>query len=217
MADITQMENRLYGAYWDDGVFDLLCGVYLLLVGMVWWMGLPYLIGFSVLIVVPWFPLRRAIVEPRAGYVEFSRKRKSRNLKVLAVGYLVFTCAAYLAVTGGAYVWKLDEGVLLGSFINGVPGALMAILALFSGWLILARRFYVYALLLVISSVLTGFMQWPPHIPFLVVGIVVLVAAITRLRRFVEEADAFAEVAPGEVTALDGAKMDVIDKAGVPE
>jgi hypothetical protein len=146
MTEKTQMERRLYGAYWDDGLLDLMCGISLIQLGILWWGNVAFLAVF-VIVLMPslWFPLRRAIVEPRAGFVEFSRKRKSRNLKWIVAVYVVFTAMACLAVSGGAYLYKSEEGDFVGRFINGVPGVLTAILAFFTGWLTMARRFHVYA------------------------------------------------------------------------
>ncbi|MBT4608512.1 MAG: hypothetical protein HOM68_25945 [Gemmatimonadetes bacterium] len=196
MLENTQMEQQLYGAYWDDGLLDLMCGLSLTAVGILWWSNVVFLASF-VIVLMPafWFPLRRALVEPRAGFVEFSRKRKRRNLKWIVAGYVIFTAMACLAVSGGAYLYKSEGGDFVGSFINGVPGALTAILAFFAGWLTTARRFHVYALVLIISGVITAVTQWTPAVPFLCTGVVVQAMGTKLLYNFRRDADAFEQAA----------------------
>ena len=82
----TRLEDNLFRSYWDDGILDLVCGIALIFVCVTWFFGAAYLIGGSLVpLVYLWFALRRWIVEPRAGFVEFSRRRKSGNLRGLAI------------------------------------------------------------------------------------------------------------------------------------
>jgi hypothetical protein len=196
MSENAQMDRQLYGAYWDDGLLDLICGMVLVVMGILWWFNVTYLISFPIVLAPPlWFSLRRAIVEPRAGFVEFSRKRKRRNLKWIVAGYVIFTAMACLAVSGGAYLYKSEGGDFVGSFINGVPGALTAILAFFAGWLTMARRFHVYALVLIVSGVITAVTQWTPAVPLLCTGVVVQAMGTKLLYNFRRNADAFEQEA----------------------
>ena len=88
-----------------------------------------------------------------------------------------------------------EGGDFVGSFINGVPGALTAILAFFAGWLTTARRFHVYALVLIISGVITAVTQWTPAVPFLCTGVVVQAMGTKLLYNFRRDADAFEQAA----------------------
>jgi hypothetical protein len=191
MSENEHMETRLYGRYWDDGVLDLVSGAALVLVGVLWFFDMAFLIGLMTIWPVFWFPLRRASAEPRAGYVEFSHQRKRRNLEGLIAGYIVFTAMALLAVGGGAHLYKTQGGDFVASFINGVPGVLASILALFATWITMARRFYVYTATLVISGLVTGLAQWEPEVPFLCAGVVVLAMGAMHLHHFIRDADAF--------------------------
>ncbi len=42
MSENEQMETRLYGRYWDDGVLDLVSGAALVLVGVLWFSTWPF-------------------------------------------------------------------------------------------------------------------------------------------------------------------------------
>jgi hypothetical protein len=58
----------------------VLCGIALIFFGFTLFFGVAYLIGVSLIpLVYLYFALHRSIVEPRAGFVEFSRRRKRRN------------------------------------------------------------------------------------------------------------------------------------------
>ncbi len=91
------------------------------------------------------------------------------------------------------HLWKVDEGQTTDLFISGVPGILSAALAVAIALLTGARRFHIYAAILIVSGTITGFALWSPAIPFLCSGAVLLTGSGLLLRRFVRDADAFQE------------------------
>ncbi len=190
----TRLEDILFRSYWDDGILDLLCGIALIFFGFIFFFGVAYLIGGSLVpLVYLYFVLRRWIVEPRAGFVEFSRRRKRRNLGRLAIAYFILTALFVGAVYWLTHLWKVDEGQTTDLFISGVPGILSAALAVAIALLTGARRFHIYAAILIVSGTITGFALWSPAIPFLCSGAVLLTGSGLLLRRFVRDADAFQE------------------------
>lgn len=88
----TRLEDLLFPSYSDDGILDLLCGIALIFFGFTLFFGVAYLIGVSLIpLVYLYFALHRSIVEPPAGFVEFSRRRKRRNVGGLAIAYFIVT------------------------------------------------------------------------------------------------------------------------------
>ncbi len=109
----TSPETRLFGAFWADGTLDLVAGAAVILIGAGYLLdGLP-LGGFPVeAIVVPmalvtWMALRKWVVEPRMGYVEFSRRRRERSTRELTgtaglgIGLLLLVAAVAFGLRGG--------------------------------------------------------------------------------------------------------------------
>jgi hypothetical protein len=188
MADSP--EGRLFQAYWDDGLLDLVGGVAVLLIGV------GYLIEqiLAEILVVPlglaaWMILRARIVEPRAGYVKLSQSRRERSGRELAatvgvgIGMLVLCAVLVLKVRGG--------DVDLARWVDGLPALLIALPVLVAGALIRARRFSVYAAVFVLGAVSSVLMGFAPGAPLMVGGAVVGAVGATLLARFLAGARAF--------------------------
>jgi hypothetical protein len=195
-------EADLFRAWWDDGLLDLLCGMALLVTGLGWESRLGALaVVQAPLWIVLWAPLRRRLVEPRAGFVRFSlarRRRKTRSLwwsLLLGVALLaVFAALAVLARQRGA-------GPSLAQAVDGLPALLVAVAAVLAGLLTGARRFQTYALLLVAAAFLTVYFAAGPALPLVGVGAVAVGCGAVLLAWFLHSNRDF-ENGDGEETAL---------------
>lgn len=186
-------EKKLFQAYWDDGILDLVVGVAVVVIGV------GYLVEqiLAEIVVVPlglvaWMILRARIVEPRAGYVKLSRSRRERSGRELAatvgvgMGMLIFFVTLGLGLRGG----DLD----LARWVAGLPAALIALPVLIAGALIRARRFALYAAVFVLAAVVGVWMDFGPGAPLMVGGAVMGVVGAALLARFLAESRAFQEV-----------------------
>ncbi len=185
-------ETRLFSSYWDDGTLDLLIGAAIVLLGVGYVFDLPLVeVVILPLALVMWPILRRRLVEPRAGYVEFARARQARvtwelrGTVALGVGLLVLALAAVLGTRSGA----LD----LSRSVDALPAILVALGAGVTGGLIRAWRFAAYALVLAGAGVGAVLADTGPGLPLVVGGIVMwgwgavlLVRFLTASRRFQE-------------------------------
>jgi len=184
--DATLTEAKLYSSYWDDGLLDLLCGLVLMIAGVGWVIGLGSLAMIQApLWVVLWSPLRRSLVEPRAGFVEFSKARRQRAelglVQALGLGIAMLTLVALV-------VFSVRSGRLhfgYSDYVAGLPAALISVPAVLVALLTGARRFYVFALILLVGAAVTGAAGWSPAIPIIVTGTVVTVSGAILLVRFI--------------------------------
>jgi hypothetical protein len=181
MADSP--ERRLFQAQWDDGSLDLVGGVAVLLIGV------GYLVEqvLAEVVVVPlalvaWMALRARVIEPRAGHVTLSRPRRERSGRELAgtagagAGILVLFVVLALQAGGG----DLD----LAGWVDGLPALLVALPVVIGGALIRARRFAVYAAVLLFGAVAAVVTGVDPGVPLVVGGAVMAVAGAMLLARF---------------------------------
>ncbi len=181
-------EARLYGIYWDDGLLDLLCGIALLAIGAGWWFDQVVLAAVCPGLLVPlWAPLRQRIVEPRAGYVEFSQERQGHTRTGVQVTILLGVGTLLLGV--GLYFYMQRSGsveslVGVTHYIAGLPAALLALGAVIAAQITSAHRFRAYALLLLLASATTIAMGWGPAMPMLAGGIGVVVSGLVLMSRF---------------------------------
>ena len=93
-------EARLFASFWDDGTLDLLTGGAVVLIGLGYVFDAPLVeVVVLPLALTVWAIVRKRVVEPRTGYVEFTRERRARTgrglLAALALG------AGLLALTRG--------------------------------------------------------------------------------------------------------------------
>lgn len=194
MHDTTLTESELFSSTWDDGLLDLLCGLALLITGCGWLIGLGPLAAIQApLWVVFWSPLRRSLIEPRAGYVEFSldqRQRTDHGLgQALGIGIAMFAAVASMALV--ARSGELDFG--LPDLVAGLPAALIAVAAVLAALLTGARRFYAYAVVLLVFAVATGVAGWSPAVPITAAGGIVTVSGLILIARFVRSSRQYQE------------------------
>ncbi len=190
-----KIEGQLFRSFWDDGLLDTLCGVALLALGIGWGLHQGVVAAIVPPVMIPlWKPLRRKLVEPRAGFVEFSRKRQletRRGLKmvfVLCVGAFLLGVGTYVAIQAMGGAEALGG---LRRVISGLPALLLAVGAVIVAHLTGARRFQLYALLLALLASTTIVMQLGPAMPPLASGIVVTFSGAILLVRFLRASARF--------------------------
>ena len=179
------LEAALYRSYWDDGLLDVLCGLGLLGIGIGWAMHQVVFAAVVPPLLVPvWAPLRRRVIEPRAGYVEFSRTRQNQTARglwltfALGVGTFAFGVAAYFLFRGQGPEPNLAR------LIAGLPAALLAPGAALVAFLTDTRRFHLYGLVLLVAAATTVVLSRGPATPLLAGGLVMVTWGAISLTRF---------------------------------
>lgn len=180
---IRSPETRLFQAYWDDGTLDLLAGGAVVLIGV----GFMLELFLAEVVVLPlalamWAVLRKRLVEPRAGYVEFSRRRRERTrhelLATVLVGAGVLALALALAVL-------VRRGMSIpGAYVDALPASLVAVPAVLTSALTRAWRFVGYAAVLVVAGAGTVVAGTGPGLPLVVGGLVAWSVGLVLLLRF---------------------------------
>lgn len=176
-------ERHAFRSFWNDGLLDLMLGLVVLVVGLSWWQGVPvYGALFPAVCVSLWQPLRRRLVEPRMGWVEFSGPRELRwrgfrmGLAAFFLGTAVLGAVVVLTATGaspGARTWIAAMPLVL----LAVPAALFA---LFTA----CRRFLLYAALLLLVGAVAVVTRQDPHTAMITAGLVITLSGAVLLARF---------------------------------
>ncbi len=181
---IEQLERKVFQSFWDDGLMDSMLGFALSAIGFAWWQdAFIWGIFFPPLCATLWFPLRKRVVEPRIGYVEFSgtRELKGRGFRMNMIALLAGTMllGVFLFLSG-----SIPDTDLPRTLVPGLPAFLLALMALPLAFFTGCRRFFIYALVLLAVSTSTIYLGLDPGLPILVGGAVILVNGLTILIRF---------------------------------
>ncbi|MCB9458028.1 MAG: hypothetical protein H6670_00155 [Anaerolineaceae bacterium] len=154
------LEQKLYTAYHQDGLLDLIVGIIIALFGLVILADQPAFVGMIGIPAVFYIPLKQRISQPRMGYIRFESKEKQTFKLTLSVllGVLVLVALAGLFIVGNgmpdSFRTILRENMRL--IFSGFLGVSLLAAALFLN----NRRFYVYAVvgvLLIWASMLVPF------------------------------------------------------------
>ena len=151
LNDLEKLEKQLYLSYSQDGLADLLIGLWLSLAGLLMLVGQPAFIGLSGIPILFYLPLKRRLIITRMGSVIFSKERKKRlsNLAIflLISGILVFM---FLVIRFSIGPFRL----VLDQHVNVIFGILIALLVFTAGMFTGIKRFYLYAVVaLIVFSV----------------------------------------------------------------
>jgi len=184
LENMGAIENRVYRAYWNDGLLDVFAAVGVLAIGVSWMFDLVVAGAITPALLVPlWGPFRQRFIEPRLGTVEFSDERERTNRDRLRLVFLLGVGAFALGVS--LYFLRdrlaLDPAV---SLIAGLPAFLLAVLAAMTALLVSTGRFLVYAALLIVAGGVGAGIGWEPGRILVSAGIPILLIASAVLVRF---------------------------------
>jgi hypothetical protein len=159
-------------------------GLVVLVVGISWWQDVAVMGAiFPAVCASMWYPLRKRLVEPRMGYVEFSG---DRDLKVRSFRHgLIAFFTGTMAFGVVAYVlWNGDVLPHPAEWIAGFPLVLIGIPAVFFALFTNCRRFAVYALVLFLAGVEVIIQGWDPHVGMIASGIFITAVGLAILVQF---------------------------------
>ncbi len=183
-SHVHQLERRLFRHHWDDGLLDVLSGVGLLGLGVCWTVDLISLGAIVPAMLAPfWAPLRRTLVEPRAGLVEFTDERVGQNRRWLTgsalLGVMVLAVSVVLALRTAP-----DPTDLLPTIAPALPALLIGLLALIASLMLGLPRFMLSAALIGTGGLVVAVTDSRPEAAMIAGGLLVLSSGAWRFVRF---------------------------------
>lgn len=179
-------EARLFEAYWQDGLLDLLAGVSVGIIGIGWLFGLVAVTAaVPAIAVVTWPVLRGRITAPRLGEVRFNAERVS-GLRAGLGGALAVGVAAMVLFV----VFALEDGEpsrWAQWIAPAIPALLLSFLATLTAALLHLMRFLTYAEVLFAGGLAAAILGWEPGWSMVLAGAVVTAAGAMQLGRFLHE------------------------------
>ena len=186
--DLTALEDEAYRASYSDGILDIFVGVSLAWIGAAW-IWLPDLAGLAGVIpavfIASMLAVRKRVVEPRLGYVQWQAPRRQWEHRNLAA---MLMAGVALFLLGIATFVIFDRSEVDTETVRQVmPGLLAWLLALTAtalGFLTGMWRLLVYAAVLAGAGVAAVWAEANPGWPLLVGGVVIASVGIAMLVDF---------------------------------
>jgi len=190
---LKEIQRRVYMTFFQDGLWDIFLGLFILGWGLAILTDLAYLPGvtFIGLYFAIW-GVKKRLTYPRIGYARFSMTSRRRitarfvilGLAVMLVGVMV----AVLWGIGARPQWLADYFPLV---FNGILAAVVCFIAYWAR----VNRFYVYAVLIFLGAVFHMWLGVRWEFGFigaggiiLLIGLGVLVIFLRKYPKMVEEA-----------------------------
>ena len=188
--DFGPLKRKVYLAYHQDGILDLVAG------SVVLGFGLNMLTDNIVFLMIGWLAMmlyvlfKQRITVPRFGYVRFESKEKTNQKAWVSVGIGVLVLFLFFGL--GFFVNREPTSpemealirryhmVPLSTMLFGLP-ALVA--ALFLG----LKRFYLYALLAIGLPLLGALSNVETYIPIVAIGAVIIAFGAILLVNFLKK------------------------------
>ncbi|MFC1651180.1 hypothetical protein ACFL2X_06375 [Candidatus Latescibacterota bacterium] len=187
--DLKELERSAYLSFHQDGVPDIILGLWLIFFGIEMSTDLFFINLFLPLIFMgTGYYAKKLITIPRMGYVNFSQRRKTKEK-----GKMILMVSLGIAVLGVFLTVFLVSGVSSGlmDFLKLYPllvlAILWAVMPIMSALLLGIKRMYAYAVLIVLFfvPVQAVFPYEPGRV--IVTGAVILLAGIWVLARFMKK------------------------------
>ncbi len=172
MSSLGDLEKRSYRATIDDGLPDIVLGLFLLSVGAAMATSMDYLPAVVFVLSVPfWKHLRIRVVEPRTGHLKLHPTRLMilrQNRGVLKIlGFTILLGILVIFFVGGETrsAVRIFGGPLLGLLLAFVVGV--------AAFLFRIQRGYVYSLWILLAFILSHLGGFFPGSGALASGVVV--------------------------------------------
>lgn len=180
--DPKVIRRKVYMSYFEDGLWDVVLGLFLLGWGFTVWFDLPWLPGVT-FIVFFWLALglKQKVTYPRIGYARPSEQRK-RQVRIVIAGAVILLGIIVILplIRGGASQLLRDYFELLFSSMLAVAFGLI-------GYWFKIVRWYAFAALVFVFAVPNQWLGLSFHLSFIIPGGITLLVGLIIFIRFLRK------------------------------
>ena len=181
--DTKKIQRKVYLTYFQDGLWDVVLGLFLLGWGFTVWFDLPWLPG-TTFVAFFWLALglKQKITYPRIGYAKLAEHKKKQVRFVIAgvIALLLGLMVSLLLVMGGAPQFMRDYFELL-------FGSVLAVVIGLIGYWWGITRWYSYAGLVFVLATFNQWLGLSFELSFIIPGGVVLILGLLIFVRFLRK------------------------------
>jgi hypothetical protein len=193
-VDLKEIRSRVYLSYFQDGLWDILLGLF----PIFWGIGLlTDTAGLSGVWFVPayWiiWALKKRITHPRIGQAKVPQTRKT-SVRLLIAGTITFV----IAIAAFMSIQLFDSANGLDGYFMFIFGAIIAIMASLIAYWWRVSRWYAYAALLLAGAASLQWLDTPLAWSFIVPGAIIVLSGVYMLIRFLRRYPIVTEEHTGE-------------------
>jgi len=191
---LKEIQRKVYMSSFQDGLWDIFLGLFLLGWGLAILADAAYLPGvFFIALYFAIWGTKKSITYPRIGYARFSTTSRRRvTVRFVILGVMVLLVGMMVGLLWGIDTrpqWLVDYFPLI---FNGV----LAVIVCFIAYWARVNRFYLYAVLILLGAVFHLWLGVPWEFGFIgaggiiaLAGLGILVIFLRRYPKIVEGAD----------------------------
>jgi hypothetical protein len=181
-TNLGTIKIKVHFTFFQDGLWDMFLGVFLFAWGLTVWFDLP-LLPAAVFVLFFWLVLglKKIITYPRIGYAR-PIEHRSRLIKTVITGIIVLAAVLiFLPLLNQGYIQFLREN------FEFILNSSMAIAAALVGYWWSIKRWYFYALLILVFAVLYRWIGLSYQVSFIIPGLTIFLSGLVILIGFLRQ------------------------------
>jgi len=177
--ETRKIKRKVYMTFFQDGLWDIFLGLFLLAWGLTVWFDLPWLPG-GIFVGFFWmvFGLKKMITYPRIGHANTTEQR-SRTLTIAIAGVVVLVAVVFLLP-----VVAKGEVQFLRNYFEFLFGSMIAIAVALIGYWWRIYRWYLYAGMIFLFFVFNQWSELSFNLSFIMSGWLITLCGLNILYRF---------------------------------
>jgi len=181
-TDPKKIKRKVYMSFFQDGLWDVFLGVFLLGWGFTVWFDIP-LLQTAVFIGFFWLALglKKIITYPRIGHATPTEQR-SRTLKIAIAGVVVLVAVIFLLP-----VVARGEVQFLRNYFEFLFGSMIAIAVALIGYWWRIYRWYLYGGMIFVLATFNQWLGLSFELSFIIPGGVVFILGLLIFVRFLRK------------------------------
>ena len=178
-TDPKKIKRKVYMSFFQDGLWDIFLGFFLLGWGLTVWIDLPWLPG-AIFVGFFWLVLglKKMITYPRIGHATPTEQR-SRTLKIAIAGVVVLAAVIFLLP-----IVARGEVQFMRNYFEFLFGSMIAIAVALIGYWWRIYRWYLYAGMVFLFFVFNLWSGLSFSLSFIMPGGVITLSGLNILYRF---------------------------------
>jgi hypothetical protein len=182
-TELKNIQHKVYMSYFQDGLWDIFLGLFLLAWGFGIFTDTAAFIGI-------WFVasfwstlgIKKWITRPRVGHAKIAQERRTaiRLVIIGSVTLLAIIVILYWTYEGSMWQWTREHSMLLLGVIIALPIGAVAY-----WWSV--NRWYAYTVFVVVGAILHTWLSAPLYLTYVIPGGFVLVCGLVILYHFLSK------------------------------